>query len=91
MYCIIIGSFKLYDLDEDGHISRGEMLLVVDSIYRMVGDSVALRQGEQTSTERVDKIFSKNAESELSFDDFCKVAYNDPLVMNSINIYATMA
>lgn len=68
------------------------MLLVVDSIYRMVGDSVLLREGEQTSMERVDKIFSTTKHgSELSFEDFCKIAYNDPLVMNSLNIYSQMA
>lgn len=38
---MITGAFKLYDLDNDGYITRNEMLDIVDAIYQMV---VSLRR-----------------------------------------------
>ena len=33
---VVLGNFRLYDLDRDGYISREEMIAVVESVYKMV-------------------------------------------------------
>ncbi|KAI7813406.1 neuronal calcium sensor 1a isoform X1 [Triplophysa rosa] len=51
-------AFKLYDLDNDGYITRDEMLNIVDAIYQMVGNTVELPEEENTPEKRVDRIFA---------------------------------
>lgn len=47
----------MYDLDNDGFITREEMLSIVRSIYKMVGSKVKLPDNENTPEKRVDQIF----------------------------------
>ena len=35
-HCIFVGAFRLYDVDNDGYITRQEMYDIVDAIYQMV-------------------------------------------------------
>jgi hypothetical protein len=34
--CVVSGAFRLYDVDNDGFITRDEMYNIVDAIYQMV-------------------------------------------------------
>lgn len=65
-YCMIImltishtGAFNLYDLDNDGYITKDEMIHIVDAIYCMVGNMLDLPQDEDTPQKRVEKIFAQ--------------------------------
>lgn len=61
-------AFQLYDHDGDGRVSRADMTLIVDAVYRMLG-TVSSAGGssmwgewpedEATPRQRVDKIFKR--------------------------------
>lgn len=56
-----VGAFKLYDVDNDGYITRDEMYNIVDAIYQMLGNAKQQVQDEEDEDpkERVDRIFEQ--------------------------------
>ena len=83
-------AFRLYDLDNDGFITRDEMLSIVGSIYKMVGDTVKLPEEENTPEKRVDRIFrmmDKNNDAQLTLDEFKEGAKADPSIVHALSLY----
>ncbi|CAB1319696.1 unnamed protein product [Coregonus sp. 'balchen'] len=84
------GAFKLYDLDNDGYITRDEMLNIVDAIYLMVGNTVELPEEENTPEKRVDRIFAmmdKNADGKLTLQEFQEGSKADPSIVQALSLY----
>lgn len=55
-----VGAFKLYDVDNDGYITREEMYNIVDAIYQMLGTQAKIAEEEEENPkERVDRIFEQ--------------------------------
>ncbi|KAJ8346367.1 hypothetical protein SKAU_G00277680 [Synaphobranchus kaupii] len=83
-------AFKLYDLDNDGYITRQEMLNIVDAIYQMVGNTVELPEEENTPEKRVDHIFAmmdKNSDGLLTLQEFQEGSKSDPSIVQALSLY----
>ncbi|XP_076342080.1 frequenin-1-like isoform X2 [Tachypleus tridentatus] len=85
----LVWAFKLYDVDNDGSITREEMYNIVDAIYRMLGNKD--KDDEETPKERVDKIFEqldKNNDNQLTIDEFREGSKRDPKIVQALSLYA---
>ncbi|XP_059477008.1 frequenin-1-like [Neocloeon triangulifer] len=80
-------AFKLYDLDNDGFITRDEMYNIVDAIYRMAGTTLSEESGEG-AREKADRIFSSmdvNHDEQLTMEEFREGSKNDPQIVNALS------
>ncbi|KAJ3035831.1 Neuronal calcium sensor 1 [Rhizophlyctis rosea] len=86
----LIWAFQLYDIDNDGFITRDEMLRIVEAIYKMVGSMVKLPPDEDTPEKRVNKIFELmdlNGDGRLDLDEFREGSKKDPTIIQALNLY----
>lgn len=71
--------FQLYDINENGFISKDEMLVIVKSIHLMCKGS----SDDAEAEKQVDKIYSKmdsDSDGQISMDEFLALASSDPTV-----------
>ncbi|KAJ3009443.1 Neuronal calcium sensor 1 [Thoreauomyces humboldtii] len=86
----LVWSFQLYDINNDGYITREEMHQIVEAIYRMVGNMVKLPLDEDTPDKRVEKIFTlmdMNADGKLDMEEFREGSQKDPTIVQALNLY----
>ncbi|XP_076353804.1 frequenin-1-like isoform X1 [Tachypleus tridentatus] len=86
-------AFKLYDVDNDGYITREEMYSIVDAIYQMLGNQTGenKKENEDTPQERVDKIFQhldKNHDDKLTLEEFREGSKADEKIVQALSLYS---
>lgn len=81
-------SFSLYDFDNDGYVSRSEMLDIVRAIHRMHGKDTSNPSKDRDAAQRiVDQMFNKldtNGDGKLSKEEFTRGFKNDPWIMRAL-------
>lgn len=85
--------FGLYDLNRDGKITQDELLLVVTSMYDLMGKNTNPPISDETSKQHAEFVFKKlnnKKDGEITMEDFLQTCYNDENVLNSIAMLDTI-
>ena len=88
-------AFKMYDRDKDGYISYSALLIVVRSVYKMVGTKVVkFEESEATPEMKADKIWvgyhkklSDRAFGKISIQEFSDITNVSSKVIQWVNVY----
>ncbi|KAJ3186540.1 Neuronal calcium sensor 1 [Gaertneriomyces sp. JEL0708] len=86
----LVWAFQLYDINNDGYITKSEMTQVVEAIYKMVGSMIKLPPDEDTPQKRVDKVFSimdTNDDGKLDMEEFREGSKKDPTILHALSLY----
>ena len=86
----LLWAFQLYDHDGDGKISRADMTIVVDAIYRMLGSLVDFPEDEDTPYKRTEKLFHLMGMAEkdsINLEEFKEGIQQDASAIQSLLVY----
>lgn len=57
--------FNLYDINKDGKVTKDELLMVITSIYELMGKFTSPQIDESTPKQHVEVVFKVNLKSKL--------------------------
>ena len=81
-------AFKVYDMDEDGFITRKEMLEIVEAIYKMSQHNSLSVSGDvstpEASVDEIIKRFDINMDGKLSEEEFVEGLKNNPAIVSRL-------
>ncbi|CAH8613028.1 unnamed protein product [Heterobilharzia americana] len=82
-------AFTMYDLDNDGYISKQDLIEVLSAIYSMIGSAVEFTDSEATPERRTEKIFQLmdlDGDDRLSLDEFINGVQCDKLLIQLLTL-----
>lgn len=81
-------TFKLYDLNGDGCISRGELAEVVQAVHELMGKRIA--EDDKKTRDQVDRVFRKldlNQDGVITIEEFLEACLKDDLITKSLEMF----
>ncbi|CAH8821302.1 unnamed protein product [Trichobilharzia szidati] len=86
-------AFRLYDINGDGFVTKGEMLKVVNAIYDLLGRNTEPPINESTTANHVERVFQRldlNQDGVISFEEFLQACAYDPTVCDALDKLTTI-
>ncbi|KAM9475363.1 LOW QUALITY PROTEIN: Kv channel interacting protein 3a, calsenilin [Clarias gariepinus] len=83
-------AFNLYDINKDGYITKEEMLLIMKSIYDMMGRYTYPCVRDDAPSEHVEKFFQKmdrNQDGVVTIEEFIETCQKDENIMSSMQLF----
>ncbi|XP_076846440.1 Kv channel interacting protein 3a, calsenilin isoform X5 [Brachyhypopomus gauderio] len=83
-------AFNLYDINKDGYITKEEMLLIMKSIYDMMGRYTYPTVRDDAPFEHVEKFFQKmdrNRDGVVTIEEFIETCQKDDNIMSSMQLF----
>nr|XP_011427450.2 neurocalcin homolog [Crassostrea gigas] len=84
-------AFRVYDIHEDGYISKEEMKDIISAIHKVTG-SKRDTGSEMTLRQEIEEVFQrmdKNADQRISLREFLESAAKDPGLVNLLELHQT--
>ncbi|XP_037790080.1 Kv channel-interacting protein 4-like [Penaeus monodon] len=85
--------FGLYDVNNDGLITKAEMVDVVSAIYEMMGRSTEPQVEESSAKEHVEKIFhliDANQDGAITIEELAQWVSRDDTIIQSLSMMDTV-
>lgn len=90
MYERLRWTFKLYDLNGDGCISRNELSEIVQSVHELMGRRPNPADDDRKAREQVEKVFRKfdlNQDGVITIEEFLETCLKDDTITKSLQMF----
>lgn len=86
-------TFKLYDINGDGCISRGELGEIVLAVHELMGRRAHQVEDDRKARDQIDRVFRKldlNQDGVITIEEFMESCLKDDVITRSLQMFDTV-
>lgn len=90
MYERLRWTFKLYDINGDGCISRGELAEIVLAVHELMGRRAHQVEDDRKARDQIDRVFRKldlNQDGVITIEEFMESCLKDDVITRSLQMF----